>query len=68
MPLIDSVAPPMTTVHVSLFEMGVHAAAMMLEMLEGRRTGDVSVVLTPELVVRESTATHQARGTRRGAG
>ena len=56
MPLMDSVAPPMTTVHIPLYEMGVRAAALMLDIIEGRSAGHVSVVLRSELVVRESTS------------
>ena len=55
MPLIDSVAPSMTTVHIPLYEMGVRAATLMLEKLEGSSTAQVNIVLRPELVVREST-------------
>jgi len=55
MPLMDSVAPSMTTVHVPLYEMGVRAATLMLENLEGGSTAQVNIVLRPELVVREST-------------
>lgn len=56
MPLMDSVAPPMTTVHVPLYEMGVRAAALMIDMLEERGSGQVNVVLRPQLIVRGSTA------------
>ncbi|NPT59754.1 LacI family DNA-binding transcriptional regulator [Paraburkholderia elongata] len=54
-PLMDSVAPPMTTVRIPLYEMGVRAAILMLENLDGSTTAYVNVVLRPELVVREST-------------
>lgn len=55
MPLMDSVAPPMTTVRIPLYEMGVRAATLMLENLDGSTTAHVNLVLRPELVVREST-------------
>lgn len=55
MPLMDSVAPPMTTVRIPLYEMGVRAAILMLEKLDGTTTAHVNIVLRPELVVREST-------------
>ena len=54
-PLMDSVAPPMTTVRIPLYEMGVRAAILMLENLDASTTAHVNVVLRPELVVREST-------------
>lgn len=56
MPLMDSVAPPMTTVHIPLYEMGIRAATLMLGNLEGSSTAQINIVLRPELVVRESTA------------
>lgn len=53
--LMDSVAPPMTTVHVPLYEMGVRAAALTIDTIEGKITRPINVVLRPELVVRGST-------------
>ncbi|RKF34444.1 LacI family DNA-binding transcriptional regulator [Paraburkholderia fungorum] len=55
MPLMDSIFPPMTTVHIPLYEMGVRAANLMLDTLEGDSDAHVNVVLRPELIVREST-------------
>jgi LacI family transcriptional regulator len=55
MPLMDSVAPPMTTVRIPLYGMGVRAATLMLENLDSSTTAHVNIVLRPELVVREST-------------
>lgn len=55
MPLMDSVWPPMTTVHIPLYEMGVRAAALMLDSLDASSKTQINVVLRPELVVREST-------------
>jgi LacI family transcriptional regulator len=55
MPLMDSVAPPMTTVRIPLYEMGVRAATLMLDSLEDSSASKINIVLRPELVVREST-------------
>lgn len=53
--LMDAVAPPMTTVHVPLYEMGVRVAALAIDTIEGRVAQPINVVLRPELVVRAST-------------
>jgi LacI family transcriptional regulator len=54
--LMDSVAPPMTTIHVPLYEMGVRVAALVMETIEGKIARPINVVMRPELVVRASTA------------
>ncbi|MFM0200698.1 LacI family DNA-binding transcriptional regulator [Paraburkholderia fungorum] len=56
MPLMDSVAPAMTTIHLPLYEMGARAAALIIDTLQGSGKGNVNVVLRPELMIRESTA------------
>jgi DNA-binding LacI/PurR family transcriptional regulator len=50
--------PPLTTVSQAGIEMGRAAAALLLDMIESKRTGDEieDVVLEPSLVVRDSTA------------
>jgi LacI family transcriptional regulator len=58
--LMDSVAPPMTTVHVPLYEMGVRAAALTIDTIEGKLTQPINVVLRPELRVRGSTQAYAA--------
>jgi len=55
MPLMDTVAPPLTTIHLPLYEMGARAASLMIETLQSGNQGQVSVVLRPELIVRAST-------------
>jgi LacI family transcriptional regulator len=57
MPLVDMLAPPLTTVRISHREMGREAAQLLLRNI--RESPDVAacnVVLTPTLVVRGSTA------------
>jgi DNA-binding LacI/PurR family transcriptional regulator len=48
--------PPLTTVHVPQEEMGVLAAALLIDQLEGRHIARRHVVLEAELVVRGSSA------------
>jgi LacI family transcriptional regulator len=56
MPLMDLVNPPLTTVRIPLFEMGVQAGRMLLDQLTLPNAPPRSVSLEPTLVVRESTA------------
>jgi DNA-binding LacI/PurR family transcriptional regulator len=49
--------PPLTTVHVPQEEMGVLAAALLIDHLEGRHLDRRQIVLEAELIVRGSTAT-----------
>ena len=49
--------PPLTTVHVPQEEMGLLAASLLVNHLEGRRIERRQVVLETQLVVRGSTAT-----------
>ncbi|HET9809385.1 MAG TPA: LacI family DNA-binding transcriptional regulator [Candidatus Limnocylindria bacterium] len=48
--------PPLTTVHVPQEEMGVLAAALLIDQLEGRHIARRHVVLEAELVARGSSA------------
>ncbi|MGP3951232.1 LacI family DNA-binding transcriptional regulator [Streptomyces sp. 7N604] len=56
MPLADHLNPPLTTVRLPQREMGVAAAQMLLYRLAHRRSTPRRQLLTPELVVRGSTA------------
>ena len=57
MPLLDQVAPPLTSVRIRHYDMGLRAARLLLAMLAGTPgSGDATVVLRPQLVVRASTA------------
>jgi len=57
MPLLDQVAPPLTSVRIQHYDMGLRAARLLLELLTGAPgSGDATVVLSPRLVVRASTA------------
>jgi LacI family transcriptional regulator len=56
MPLADMLAPPLTTIRTPHHEMGAQAAQLLLDHIHGRRNGAIHIVLSPELVVRRSTA------------
>ena len=55
MPLVDRVQPPLTTVAIPQYEIGVAAAQMLLAGLGGEPHDD-RVLLPTRLVVRSSTA------------
>jgi LacI family transcriptional regulator len=56
MPFADRFAPPLTTVRIPHYEIGVAAAQLLLDILQGNEDGPDEVVLAPELIVRGSTA------------
>lgn len=55
MPLVDMIAPPLTTVRIRHRTMGREAARLLLCQIEDADTPVQSIVLMPELIVREST-------------
>jgi LacI family transcriptional regulator len=60
MPFAARFAPPLTTVRIPHYEIGVAAAQLLLDILNGENAGPAEVVLPAELVVRGSTAPPQA--------
>lgn len=56
MPLVDMVAPPLTTVRISHREIGREAADLLLQQLTGGGSSTRNIVLAPALIVRGSTA------------
>lgn len=56
MPFADKFRPPLTTIRIPLDKMGSMAAEALLELMQDETARVKSVVLTPELVVRGSTA------------
>ncbi|MES2191585.1 MAG: LacI family DNA-binding transcriptional regulator [Pseudomonadota bacterium] len=60
MPLMDMVSPPMTTVRIQHREMGAHAARLLLEQIASPGRSPESIVLRPDIVVRQSTAAAKA--------
>jgi LacI family transcriptional regulator len=59
MPYVDMVSPPLTTVRIAQREMGEAAAKLLLERIAGRSAKREQMVLSPELIVRGSTAPPQ---------
>lgn len=57
MPLLDQVNPPLTSVRIQHYEMGFRAARLLVDALCDRPgIQESTVVLRPQLVVRDSTA------------
>jgi LacI family transcriptional regulator len=55
-PFCDKFAPPLTTVRIPHYQVGVKAAQLMLQSVQDPTTTPVSLRLPPTLVTRESTA------------
>ena len=55
MPFADRFSPPLTTIGIPHYEIGVAAADLLLELLAGRRRRPREVVLPAHLIVRGST-------------
>jgi LacI family transcriptional regulator len=56
MPFADRFQPPLTTVRIPHYEIGVAAAELLVEALQNPDSEPRQLQLEPELVVRESTA------------
>jgi LacI family transcriptional regulator len=54
-PLMDKLQPPLTTVRVPHYELGLRATELVLKRLQDPSLEPVTVLLEPELVVRGST-------------
>ena len=61
-PLTDKISPPLTTVRLPGYELGRLAAELVLSRIDGNERGANTVMLTPDLVVRGSTAPVQVSG------
>src|SRR5690606_42102360 len=60
-PIADYVNPPLTSVHVSINDLGAHATSYLIETLEGsREMGSAPAVLPARLVVRRSCGCHES--------
>jgi LacI family transcriptional regulator, galactose operon repressor len=60
MPFAGRFAPPLTTVRIPHYEIGVAAAQLLLDLLGADHDGPTEVVLPVELVVRGSTEAPRA--------
>jgi LacI family transcriptional regulator len=56
MPFVDKLSPPLTTIRIQHYEMGVRAARLLLERLTDSASRRVDIKLEPSLVIRGSTA------------
>ncbi len=56
MPFVDKLTPPLTTVRIQHYEMGVRAGNALLERIKEPAGRGVDIKLEPSLVVRGSTA------------
>jgi DNA-binding LacI/PurR family transcriptional regulator len=54
-PLAAYTSPTLTTVRQPLYEIGRQTCAMLIKMLSGQTAGEVHVMLTPQLIVRDSS-------------
>jgi len=54
-PFTDRFAPPLTSIRIPHYQIGVQAAELMLEAIDGPPPVNVAVRLPPELIVRAST-------------
>jgi LacI family transcriptional regulator len=61
MPFVDALSPPLTTVRIAVHEMGSYAARLLLDKIVDPASDGVSVMLRPQLIVRESTAAPSVR-------
>jgi LacI family transcriptional regulator len=61
MPLLDQLRPPLTSVRIQHYEMGLRAARLLMAALHGTPDAASTVVLRPELMVRGSTAVAPGR-------
>ncbi len=55
MPFIDLLRPPLTTVAFSHFEVGAHAADLLIERMNGGQGAPTVIYVSPRLIVRGST-------------
>jgi LacI family transcriptional regulator len=55
-PFSDKLSPPLTTVRIPHYRLGVKSAELLLERLDKPEEPPVSVLLRPAMVLRESTA------------
>jgi LacI family transcriptional regulator len=55
-PFLDKLRPPLTTVRIPHYEIGVRATELVLERLRNPSADPVTVLLRPDLIVRGSTS------------
>lgn len=58
MPFVDRLQPPLTTIRVNEYELGMRASQMLLALIEDPQARRETIMLAPELVVRGSAVVH----------
>lgn len=58
-PLATYTTPPLTTIHQPIYEIGRRTCAMLIDLINGRSPQNQHVLLTPELIIRESSGSHR---------
>ena len=59
MPFVDRLQPPLTTIRVNEYELGMRSAQMLLSLIDDPQARRETIMLAPELVVRGSTVTRR---------
>jgi DNA-binding LacI/PurR family transcriptional regulator len=54
-PLAEHAHPPLTTVHQPIYEIGQRITKMLIDLIQGEAPAETQVVLTPQLMVRNSS-------------
>jgi LacI family transcriptional regulator len=57
MPFVDRLQPPLTTIRVNEYELGMRSAQMLLSLIDDPHARRETIMLAPELVVRGSAIT-----------
>jgi LacI family transcriptional regulator len=55
MPFVDRLRPPLTTIRINEYELGMRASQMLLALIEDPEARHETIMLAPELVARGST-------------
>ena len=58
MPFVDRLQPPLTTIRIDEYELGMRASQMLLTLIEDPGARRETIMLAPELVVRGSSIAH----------
>jgi LacI family transcriptional regulator len=54
-PMLAYVNPPLTTIHQPIYDIGRKSCAMLIDVINGRTSDNLHTLLTPTLVVRDSS-------------
>jgi LacI family transcriptional regulator len=57
-------APPLTTIRQPIYKIGQQTCSMLINIINGREPENTHIMLTPELIVRESSGTRLGNGRR----